>query len=89
MTMSQVAELVLGSSVFQQQAGSRSNAAVVSQIYRSVLGTAPPAADLNYYAGLLDAGMTQADLLVSAANNDLNSVHINLVGLARTGVEYL
>lgn len=88
MTTPQVAELVLGSSAFRQLAGSRSNTDVVTQLYRSVVGVAPPAADLDTFVGLLENGMTQADLLVRAANTDLNAQHINLVGLASTGVEY-
>lgn len=87
-TDQQVAELALGSALFQQLAGSRSNAAVVTQLYKSVVGVAPPAADLNYYAGLLEHGMSQADLLVFAANTDLNGVHINITGLAQSGIEF-
>jgi hypothetical protein len=89
MSMQQVAELVLDSSAFQQLAGSRSNADVVTHLYRNVVGVAPSAADLNTFVGVLDNGMTQADLLVLAANADLNGMHINLAGLASTGVEYL
>ena len=89
MTVQEVAELVLGSSVFQQLAGSLSNAAVVTQLYTSVVGAAPAAADLDTYVGLLDDGMSQAELLVIAANSDMNSQRIDLVGLAGAGVEYV
>jgi len=33
--------------------------------------------------------MTQAELLVLAANVELNAVNINLVGLQQTGVEFV
>ena len=89
MSVQEVAELVLGSSVFQQLAGSLSNAAVVTQLYTSVVGAAPAAADLDTYVGLLDDGMSQAELLVIAANSDMNSQRIDLVGLAGAGVEYV
>ena len=89
LSMQQVAELALSSSLFQQLAGSRSNAAVVTELYKSVVGVPPPASDLNYFVNLLNGGMSQADLLVFAANTDLNAQHVNLVGLASTGLEYV
>ena len=88
MSLQQVAELALGSSVFLQLAGSRSNAAVVTQLYRSVVGVTPPAADLNVFVGMLNGGMSQANLLVLAANTDLNAQHIDLVGLTQTGIGF-
>ncbi len=89
LTMQQVAEAALGSSLFAQVAGSRSNEAVVKTLYTNVVGNAPPAGDLNYFVGLLQSGTSQADLLVLAANTDLNAQHINLVGLANMGLEYV
>lgn len=84
----QVAELALASSRFLQLAGSRSNADVVAQLYRNVIGAPPSEADLKHYAGLLDAGMSQADLLLFAADSDINSERIDLAGLAKSGIEF-
>jgi hypothetical protein len=60
----------------------------VTQLYRSVVGVTPPPADLNVFVGMLNGGMSQANLLVLAANTDLNAQHIDLVGLTQTGIEF-
>lgn len=86
MTMQQVAELALNTELFLQLAGSRSNEGVVTQLYRSVLGVIPPTADLVFFVDLLTGGMSQTDLLVLAAETDINAV--NLVGLAQTGIKF-
>lgn len=88
MTPEQVADIALGSALFGQLAGSRSNDAVVTQLYTSVVGVAPTAADRDEFVGLLDQGMRQADLLVLAANSDLNGTRIDITGLVQTGIEY-
>ncbi len=67
-----------------------SNTAVVNLLYTNVIGTAPGAADLALYKGLLDSGaMSQAALGVLAADTSFNATNINLVGLASTGIEYV
>ncbi len=88
-TLQQIADLALGSELFAQVAGSRSNEAVVRTLYIHLVGNAPPAADLQKFVGWLQGGMSQADLLVYAANDLLNAQNINLVGLASTGLEYV
>ncbi len=88
MTMQQVAELALNTDLFQQMAGSRSNEAVVTQLYRSVLNVTPPAEQLAYFVEMLTSGMSQADLLVLAAETDANAQNINLVNLTQTGIEF-
>ncbi|MFN7085199.1 MAG: matrixin family metalloprotease [Burkholderiales bacterium] len=86
MTVQQVAELALGSGVFP---GGRSNANVVTQLYKNVTNTLPGQADLDYFVGWLDSGLyTQAALAVFAAESDLNKTNIDFVGLARSGIEY-
>ena len=66
-----------------------SNAAVVNLLYTNVVGSAPPAADAAYYVGLLSSGTyTPATLGVLAADTALNQTHIDLVGLAATGLAY-
>ncbi len=67
-----------------------SNATVVNLLYTNVVGSAPGAADLAFYVGLLNNGTyTAASLGVLAADTALNTVNINLVGLATSGLEYL
>lgn len=88
-TLQQVADLALGSEQFAQVAGSRSNEAVVRTLYTHLFGNAPPEADLQNFVGRLQGGMSQADLLVLAANDPHNTHNINLVGLASAGLEYV
>jgi hypothetical protein len=62
----------------------------VTLLYTNVVGVAPGAAELAFYAGLVDGGTyTQAGLALLAANTDLNAVTIGLVGLAGTGLDFL
>lgn len=88
LSMEQVAELALGSDLFLQLAGSRDNTAVVTQLYRSVVGIAPSASDLNTFLGMLSGGMSQAELLVFAADTEENTQNINLTGLMQTGIAF-
>ncbi|MDG2421786.1 MAG: hypothetical protein P8N40_08810 [Gammaproteobacteria bacterium] len=63
---------------------------VVDLLYKNVVGEQAPQSILNEYGATIDNGsMTAAELGVAVANHELNSVNINLVGLAQTGVEYL
>jgi hypothetical protein len=66
-----------------------SHGAVVDLLYTNVAGSAPNASDKAYYVGLLDSGAyTPASLGVLAAETGLNQTHIDLVGLAHTGLSY-
>jgi VCBS repeat-containing protein len=70
--------------------GNMSSRAVVGQIYKSLVGSAPDNATLNQYAGMLDRGeMTSGQLGATAANLDLTAQNIDLVGLAQSGLGYL
>lgn len=70
--------------------GRSSNADVVNLLYANVVGSAPDAATMLYYKGLLDNGTyTQGSLGVLAADTSINATNINLVGLTQTGVEFV
>ena len=89
MSYADLVALAIGTDVFAQLAGSRGNADFVKLVYRNVVGVAPGAADLAYFTGLLDSGAhTQASLGVLAAQVDLNTQSVELLGLASTGIEY-
>jgi hypothetical protein len=86
MTYSQVAEVALNAAL----GAGRSNDSVVSLLYRNVVGVSPAAAESAYYKGLLLSGaLTQSQLAISAAENSLNKVHVDMVGLGASGIEYL
>jgi hypothetical protein len=80
--MSQVdlAAKAVATAEFQSMAGSSSNTDFVKLVYQHVVGSAPPASDLNFFVNLLDSGQfTQASLAVLAANSPVNQV--NIVGI--------
>lgn len=82
----QLAELALNAVL----AGNLSSTRVVELIFQSVVGSAPDSASLALYTGMLDRGeLGIGQLGVLAANTDLNQQHIDIVGLAQTGLDYL
>lgn len=90
-SMLQVAEIALRSQTYMSLAGSRSNFDFVNTVYRNIVGTSPSAFERDHFSSLLqgNAGtITQADLLVWAANLHENEVNIGLAGLQQTGVEF-
>ncbi len=88
-TPTQVAGLVAGLPLFLSLAGSDSNIDFVKLVYRNVTGFAPSPGDLALYTGMLDSGASRADLLAMAAGTAVNAQHVDLVGLAATGLEYV
>ena len=63
---------------------------VVDLLYKNVVGEQAPQSILDEYGATIDNGsMTAAALGVAVADHELNSMNINLVGLAQTGVEYI
>jgi Ca2+-binding RTX toxin-like protein len=69
--------------------GPSSNGAVVDLLYANVMGSAPSASEHALYAGLLDSGqLSQGALGQLAANTAMNQSHIDLVGLASSGLDY-
>ena len=90
-TQTQVAQHALDSRLFLNLAGSRSDVDFVNTVYRNVFGFLPTAPERDFYVGLLQGSggtMTQAELLVVAANGAQNAANIDLVGLQQSGVEF-
>jgi Ca2+-binding RTX toxin-like protein len=70
-------------------ANANNHAALVTLLYTNVIGVAPDAATLAYFKGLLDDGTyTASSLGILAADISYNTDHINLAGLAATGLAY-
>jgi Ca2+-binding RTX toxin-like protein len=70
-------------------ANASSHSAVVNLLYTNVIGVAPDAATLALFTSLLDNGTyTVAGLGVLAADISYNTDHVNLTGLAATGLAY-
>jgi Ca2+-binding RTX toxin-like protein len=69
--------------------GATTNDAVVSTIWRNVIGTDATMAIKAPYIKMLTDGMKVGDLVVLAADTSFNTTNINLVGLAQSGIEYI
>ena len=69
--------------------GAVGNDAVVSTLWRNVVGFEASAEQKAPYIKLLADGMKPGNLVVLAADTSFNSSNINLVGLAQTGIDYL
>ena len=70
-------------------AGATSNDAIVSLMWKNVVGTDASAADKAPFIAMLEDGMTPGALAQLAGDTEFNTNNINLVGLASTGLEYL
>lgn len=90
-SMLEASQLVINSPLFQSLAGSSSDVDFVNLVYQNVVGVPPLAEERDFFVGLLQGNggtMTQAELLVLAANSAVNETNINLVGLSQSGIEY-
>ena len=69
-------------------AGSTTPDQIVTTLWTNVIGSAPSATDKAPYIQMLASGTKVGDLAVLAADTSFNTAHINLTGLAQTGIEY-
>jgi hypothetical protein len=66
-----------------------SSSSVVDLLWTNIFGPPTPDVDLGQYSALIDNGTyTVAGLAVAAADHDLNTTNIDLIGLSQTGLEY-
>ncbi|WP_194792938.1 cadherin domain-containing protein [Caenimonas koreensis] len=90
MTELQLANLVVASDAFAQQAGSHSNTDFVNYVYHNLYGVAPTASVRAELVGLLDSHtLTQGAMAVLAAHQDVNAVNVDIVGLTAHGIDYI
>lgn len=83
MTPADMARLALA------EAGRSTPADVVSLLWSNLFGTAPTLAQAQPYIDLLNSKvLTTPDLVLFAADSQLNSQNIDLVGLARVGLAF-
>ena len=83
--------LALDGGLVAELAGGRSDAALVSLVYRNIVGSEPSVADTVALAQYFEAQggpYSQLDFLVVAAELPLNQGHVDLVGYATSGVVY-
>ena len=88
----ELAQILLSSDLYKADALGTSNETFVKHVYKNVSGQTISLADLTMYTGWLDSkAWTQAQLLEAASNltSFRDTSHINLVGLADTGIDYI
>lgn len=88
----QLAQLLLDSTLYKQDALGSSNETFVKHVYHNIFGQTISLADLAFFTNALDKKeVTQAQLLEAGSNlvGFRDAAHINLVGLADTGIEYV
>lgn len=83
MSYESLAALALGA------ANVTSNSQVLNLLWTNVVGSQPSNADLAPYIQLLDAGMSQGQLVRLAADSAFNANSIKLVGLTLSGLEFI
>lgn len=89
LTKKQLAELVVNSTDFAEDAGGVSNETFVKNVFLNVVGRNSTLAETAHYVGVIERGnQTKADLLVMASNLESFQTTIDLVGMQTTGVEY-
>jgi len=91
-TMQQVSQLAIDVGLVTAIAGSNTNQALAAMAYKNLLGVQPNAFDLDVLVGYMDgrsANYSQTQFMTVVAGLELNQMHIGLVGLQQTGIEYV
>lgn len=66
------------------------NSAEVALLYQNLTGVKPLEPDLNFWTNTIETGQfTQTSLAIFAADHEINTTNIDLVGLTQTGIEYI
>lgn len=88
-TNKQLAEALLATDVYKNDAGGVSDETFIKHVYKNVTGTDATLADVTALTNWMTANKyTQADVLVAASELASFETTIGLVGLATTGIEY-
>ena len=68
----------------------RTNEALVQLLYTNIVGVAADEATVSNFANLVSSGqMTQLGLARLAADEPLNAINVDIVGLAQSGLDYM
>jgi hypothetical protein len=91
-SMREVFQLALDVGLVTSIAGSDTNAALAATVFRNVIGSEADEATIDVLVGYMDgkfASYSQAEFMTIIAGFEVNQLHIGLVGLQETGVEYI
>ncbi len=82
-------DVLMGMALDARLGSTASSAEVVDLLFNNIVGSNPPSAERAYFAGLLDNGVySRGQFGLIAAVTSMNEENINLIGLAKTGLEY-
>jgi serralysin len=90
-SLKEVCQFALDIGLVTSIAGTNTNAALAAMVFRNVIGSEADAATVDLLVGYMDgrsASFSQADFMTFIAGLDQNLVHIGLVGLQQTGLEF-
>ena len=84
-----IANLGLNTSFYLALAGSTKNEDFVNHVFRNVVGRPPEVNEQKTYVDMLNAGTSQAALVVMAADTDFTASQIGLAGLTSHGWDFI
>ena len=84
-----IANLGLSTSFYLVLAGSTKNEDFVNHVFRNVVGRPPEVNEQKTYVDMLNAGTSQAALVVMAADTDFTASQIGLAGLTSHGWDFI
>lgn len=87
-----VCQLALNAGLVTSAAGSNSNAALATLVFKNVIGSDPDSATVDTLVSFMDgraASVSQAAFMAAIAGLDANQSHIGLVGLQQNGLEFI
>jgi hypothetical protein len=87
-----VFQLAIDIGLVNDIAGSSSDAALAQMAFRNVIGAEADAGMTDLLVSFMDgrnAHFSHADFLTVIAGMEINQVHIDLIGLQQTGIEFI
>ncbi|GAB3361716.1 MULTISPECIES: Ig-like domain-containing protein [Giesbergeria] len=89
-SLADAASVLVDAGIMRDFAGGASNGALAQLLYRNVMGNPTDTTTVSQWTGLMDSGAyTQAEFLATVASLPANQSHVNLVGLAANGLEFI
>ena len=86
----QIAQALLNTTVYKEDAGGVSNETFIKHVYNNVFGHQATLTEVTDLVNYMDANhLSQAQVLVAAANRTEFQTTIDLVGMQTTGIDYI
>jgi hypothetical protein len=86
----QIAQALLNTTVYKEDAGGVSNETFIKHVYNNVYGQQATLTDVTNLVNYMEANkLSQAEILVAASNLENFQTTIDLVGMQTTGIDYI